>query len=87
LGGGDTTTLVDKEPVSVAVMNGTVIFSLGTEIDAVPTNGGQIRTIATGLTNAGMFVAQSGRLIWVDPAFQGSRSTTSPKVMSACVGP
>ena len=87
LGGGGTTTLVDKEPVSVALMNGMVIFSLGTEIDAVPTNGGQVRTIATGLTNAGMLVAQSGRLIWVDPAFQGSRSTISPKVMSACVGP
>lgn len=87
LGGGGATTLVDKEPVSVAVMNGTAIFSLGTEIDAVPTNGGQVRTIAPGLTNAGMIVAHSGRVIWVDPAFQGLESTTSPKVMSACVGP
>lgn len=87
LGGGGTTTLVDKGPVSVALMNGTVIFSLGTEIDAVPTNGGQVRTIASGLTNAGMLVAQSGRVIWVDPWSQGFNSTTSPKVMSACVGP
>jgi len=87
LAGGGTTTLVDKDPVSVALMNGTVIFSLGTEIDAVPTNGGQVRTIASGLTNAGMLVAQGGRVIWVDPWSQGSRSTTSPKVMSACVGP
>jgi hypothetical protein len=87
LGGGGTITLMDKEPISVAMMNGTAIFSLGTEIDAVPTNGGQVRTIAPGLTNAGMIVAQSGRVIWVDPAFQGFESTTSPRVMSACVGP
>jgi hypothetical protein len=88
LGGGGTITLMDKEPVSVALMNGTAISSLGTEIDAVPTNGGQVRTIATGLTNAGMIVGQSGRVIWVDPAIQplGSATSESHECLRRTVG-
>jgi hypothetical protein len=87
LGGGDTMTLVETEPVSVAAMNGMVVFSLGTEIDTIPNNGGTVRTVVTGLTNAGMIVAQNGRLIWVDPVSQSIGSANSPMVMSACVGP
>ena len=87
LSGGEAQTVIGQEPLSLAVMNGKIIFSIGTEIDIVSTSGGEVRTVVPGLINAGMIMAQNGRIVWVDPVNLGFGSTNSPTVMSACVGP
>ena len=83
--GVGTVTLVDKEPTALAVTNGTIVYSLRTEIDAISTSGGETRVVVGNLVDAGMMVAEGGRVAWVDPADPAIEGPTSPVLMSACI--
>lgn len=84
LDGSATSTLVNQAPLSLVISNRRVVFSTGTEIDSVPTNGGQITLLASGFQDAGMITGANGILVWVDPSNPAFGSTTPPIVMTAC---
>lgn len=85
LDGSSASTLVATTAISLAVAYGRLYFADGKGIQSISTSGGDITTLATGLTTPGMLLVAGGNVVWVDPISKARSDPTVPKVMTTCV--